>query len=148
MGIEENKALVRRQFEFLNEGNIDGAAGLWAAESLNHGRKADPARLAKVYGSLHALHERHDLHEMIAEGDWVAVRTTCHGDFAERPELPVNDGIFSGVEPTGRTYSVQHIHLFRIAAGKIVEHWANRDDLGAARQIGLELRPSSSSPAA
>ncbi|MDE1853287.1 MAG: ester cyclase [Thaumarchaeota archaeon] len=37
--------------------------------------------------------------------------------------------------------SVQHIHLFRVVDGKIVEHWANRDDLGAARQVGRELGP-------
>lgn len=146
MGIEENKAVVRRQFELLNQGDTEGAAASWAAESFNHGRKADPARLAQVYASLHTVLERHDLHEMIAEGDWVAVRTTCHGEFAGRPELPVNDGIFSGIEPSGRTYSVQHIHLFRIAGGKLTEHWANRDDLGAARQIGRELTPSSSAP--
>ncbi len=31
--------------------------------------------------------------------------------------------------------------LFRIVDGKIMEHWANRDDLGIAKQIGLGLRP-------
>ena len=27
-------------------------------------------------------------------------------------------------------------HWFRFAGGRIVEHWANRDDLGTARQLG------------
>ena len=27
-------------------------------------------------------------------------------------------------------------HWFRIEDGKIIEHWANRDDLGMARQLG------------
>jgi predicted ester cyclase len=52
----------------------------------------------------------------------------------------VNSGVFSEVEPTERKYTVQHMHLFWIVDGKITEHWANRDDLGAAKQIGLELR--------
>lgn len=142
MGALENKELVRRQFELLNTGDIGGAARLWAAEAFNHGRKTDPAGLLKVYESLHSLHENHTLHEMVAEGEWVAVRTTCSGVHLVEPEIPVNGGIFVGLKPTGRKYTVQHLHLFRIVDGALTEHWANRDDLGAARQIGLELRLS------
>jgi len=46
MGIEENKEVVRRQFEYLNEGNVAGAAALWAPESFNHGRKVGRADLS------------------------------------------------------------------------------------------------------
>jgi ketosteroid isomerase-like protein len=141
MGAEENKAVVNRQFELLNAGDVEGAAGLWAPQSLNHGRKVDPKSISKVYESLRALQETHTLHEMVAEGDWVAVRTTCHGTHSAEPAIPVNSGIFTGLKPSGRSYTVQHLHLFRIVDGKISEHWANRDDLGAARQLGLELRP-------
>lgn len=142
MSLEENKELVRRQFELLNAGDTRGAADLWSTESLNHGRRTDPSGIARVYESLRSLHEKHTLHEVITEGDWVAVRTTCEGVHSATPEIPVNGGMFEGLRPTGRTYRAQHIHLFRIAGGKLVEHWANRDDLGAARQIGLELRMS------
>ncbi len=86
------------------------------------------------------LDERHTIHEMIAEGEWVAVRTTCRGVHAAK--VPVNSGIFSDVDPTGRPYTVQHMHMFRLVDGKITEHWADRDDLGAARQVGLVLRPA------
>jgi hypothetical protein len=55
----------------------------------------------------------------------------------------VNAGIFEGLEPTGRTYVVQHMHFFKVVGGEITEHWANRDDLGAASQIGLELKTGS-----
>jgi predicted ester cyclase len=143
MGIDENKEVVRRQFELLNAGNVAAAAALWASESFNHGRKVGPADLSMVYQSLQSLQERHVLHEMIAEGDWVAVRTTCSGVYATSPKIPVNSGIFSGSPPNGRSYQVQHIHLFRVVDGKLVEHWANRDDLGAATQAGFVLRPES-----
>lgn len=142
MSVEENKELVRCQFDLLNAGDVAGAAALWAPESFNHGRKTDPSGVSKVYESLRSLKEQHTLHELVAEGDWVAVRTTCRGVHSVSPNIPVNGGMFEGINPTGRTYTVQHIHLFRVASGKLVEHWANRDDLGAARQIGLELRPS------
>jgi predicted ester cyclase len=141
MTAEENKEIVRRQFELVNAGDSHGAAALWAPESWNHGRKVDNAALEKVYRSLCSLHETHTLHEMVAEGEWVAVRTTCSGVHTQEPEIPVNGGIFTGLKPTVRSYTGQHLHLFRIVDGRLTEHWANRDDLGVARQLGLELRP-------
>ena len=146
MGIEENKDIVRRQFELLNAGDAAGAAALWAPESLNHGRRADRADLSKVYESLRSLEEKHTLHEMIAEGEWVAVRTTCTGVHSAEPSIPVNSAIFTGRKPTGRGYTVQHIHLFRVVDGSLTEHWASRDDLGAAKATGLELKASSDAP--
>ena len=139
----DNKEIVRRQFELLNSGNSQRAADLWSRESSNHGRPVDNAALERVYASLCALHETHTLHEMIAEGEWVAVRTMCNGLHGQEPEIPVNGGIFRGLAATGRSYTNQHIHMFRVIDGRLTEHWANRDDLGVARQIGLELRPSS-----
>jgi len=141
MTTEGNKELVRRHFELLNSGDMKGAAALWAPAAFNHGRQVDPKAIETVYASLATLREKHSLHEVIAEGEWVAGRTTCEGRHAGEPPVPVNGGIFTGLAATGRTYTVQHIHLFRITEGKITEHWATRDDLGAARQVGLDLKP-------
>jgi hypothetical protein len=38
--------------------------------------------------------------------------------------------------PTNKTFAVTQSHWFRIEDGKITEHWANRDDLGMAKQLG------------
>jgi predicted ester cyclase len=143
MDPQANKEVVRRQFEHLNAGDFGAASALWATEGLNHGRKVDRVSIARVYESLHALQEHHTLHELICEGDWVAVRTTCTGVHAAAPKLPVNSGIFTGVAPTQRTYEVQHMHMFKIANGLITEHWATRDDLGTATQVGFTLRAAS-----
>jgi predicted ester cyclase len=148
MTLEQNKNIVRRQFELLSTRDAKGAAALWAPAAYNHGMKVDPEMIEKVYESLIKLQEHHSIHEMVAEGEWVAVRTTCEGVHSAEPALPVNSGIFSGITPTGRRYIYQHTHMFRIVDGKITEHWANRDDLGAARQVGLELRPAGSRSAA
>jgi predicted ester cyclase len=36
----------------------------------------------------------------------------------------------------GRSYTVKHVHLYRVVDGLIREHWAVRDDLGMLRQLG------------
>ena len=46
-------------------------------------------------------------------------------------------GEFLGRAPTGRSVSVQQIHIFRIEDGLIAEHWACRDDVGMLRQLGF-----------
>jgi predicted ester cyclase len=46
-------------------------------------------------------------------------------------------GPYAGMPITGRTFSVQDIHIWRIADGKLIEHWATRDDARAMRQLGL-----------
>jgi hypothetical protein len=38
--------------------------------------------------------------------------------------------------PTGRTFAMTQSHWFRIQEERIIEHWANRDDLGMGRQLG------------
>jgi hypothetical protein len=37
-----------------------------------------------------------------------------------------------GVQPTGRTFDAQHIHMFRALVGKIAEHFANREEHNVA----------------
>ena len=37
--------------------------------------------------------------------------------------------------------SVRHVHLYRVADGKIAEHWAVRDDLGMLLQLGALPQP-------
>jgi hypothetical protein len=38
--------------------------------------------------------------------------------------------------PTGRRFATLQTHWSRFADGLVVEHWANRDDIGTATQLG------------
>jgi lactoylglutathione lyase len=81
---------------------------------------------------------RATVHHILVDGDQVAVHWTVEGRQTGRflPQL-------GPVEPSGKPFSWTHIHIFRVANGLLVEHWAVRDDLGLAKQIGAILGPGS-----
>ena len=38
--------------------------------------------------------------------------------------------------PTGRSFASTQTHWLRVRDGQVIEHWANRDDMGTAFQLG------------
>ena len=40
--------------------------------------------------------------------------------------------------PTTKTFAATQSHWFRLADGKVIEHWANRDDLAMAEQLRMD----------
>ncbi|GAA1002176.1 ester cyclase [Nocardiopsis tropica] len=51
---------------------------------------------------------------------------------------------FLGIEATGADVAFEHMHIYRVRDGKVVEHWGCRQDLFLMLQIGavqLDLRP-------
>jgi predicted ester cyclase len=46
-------------------------------------------------------------------------------------------GTLKGIPPTGKGFSVDYVHWFRLADGKVAEMWAVRDDLSRLQQLGL-----------
>jgi predicted ester cyclase len=76
-------------------------------------------------------------HDAVQDGDLVVLHVTMSGR---------QTGTFVSYGPdarplqafpaTGRTFATTQSHWLRIADGKVIEHWANRDDLGTATQLG------------
>lgn len=66
--------------------------------------------------------------DVIVEGDKVVERFFVTGTFK---------GEFMGIPPTGKSGGITGINIFRVANGKIVEHWGNSDDLGMMQQMGI-----------
>jgi steroid delta-isomerase-like uncharacterized protein len=64
--------------------------------------------------------------DMISEADRVAVRVTASAKQV---------GEFMGMPPTGNTYSIGEIHIFRIADGRVAEHWHQLDAMGMMSQL-------------
>ena len=133
MTVQENKALVRR---FIDEVFLAGrpesvdelvaddfTAHTWGANA--NGRDGLKAAIERVSTGL--ADTRMTIEDLIAEGDRVAVRLT-----SEARQV----GEFMGLPPSGKTYRIGEIHIFRIADGKVAEHWHEADFLGMMRQLG------------
>jgi predicted ester cyclase len=78
-----------------------------------------------------------EIHNAVADSDLVVIHNTMsgrhHGPFVE---YDANGTVATAFPPTGRTFATTQTHWFRIADGKVIEHWANRDDIGTAMQLG------------
>jgi predicted ester cyclase len=88
--------------------------------------------LRAAFAGLH-----YDIHHAVADGNLVAVNTTMNGRHVAPWAVYTDDGTVDTVfPPTNKTFAMTQSHWFRIEDGKITEHWANRDDIGMARQLG------------
>jgi len=79
----------------------------------------------------------YDIHHAVADGDLVAVNSTMNGRHVAPITFHTEDGSIDSVfPPTQKRFAVSQTHWFLVHDGRITEHWANRDDLGMARQLG------------
>lgn len=67
-----------------------------------------------------------EIHDLIAEGDRVVARLTTSAR---------HTGPFMGIQPTGRRYSIDEIHVFRVRDGQLAEHWHAFDTGSLMRQL-------------
>jgi steroid delta-isomerase-like uncharacterized protein len=133
MTLEDNKALVRRFVdEIFIHGRPESVDELLADDFVPHtwpstGHPKDDlkAAIGRVGKALEDSHFTID--DMIAEGDRVAVRLTSGA---------TQVGVFMGLPPSGKSYEIEEIHIFRIRDGKVVEHWHQLDQMGLMRQLG------------
>ncbi|MCB0187629.1 MAG: ester cyclase, partial [Caldilineaceae bacterium] len=70
--------------------------------------------------------------EMLAEGDTVFVRAGCTG---------LHNGDLNGIAPTGKPVDIDIALTYRIANGKIVDHWMLLDQVLVLQQIGVMPTP-------
>lgn len=134
---EQNKAIVRR---FIHEGVIGGNLAvideLCSPECVNHAAVpearigAEGVKRVVKFSRAAQPDQRWTNEMMIAEGDLVVI----HGI----REATWQAESFRGVPtPKGKAVAVELVHIFRVREGKIVEHWAVRDDLGLMKQLGV-----------
>jgi predicted ester cyclase len=133
---EENKRLVRRALEAIYAGgDLELARELVDPGFVDHEPAHEdlPTGPESVAVTVRRLHQafgelRYEVEDEIAEGDKVVQRVTLRGR---------HTGPLMGRPPTDRTFAVRHVYIWRIAGGRIAEHWGSRDDLGLLAQLGL-----------
>jgi len=135
----KNKEIILLCKERLNNGDLDAALEFFAADASNHGIKVGREGYKMVLEDIYATFPdwKFEIEDIVEAGDSVIVRTIVTGTHLGRGEIPVNGGMLVGVEPTGKSFEVQHIHWYKLRDGKICEHYANRDDLAMMQQLGL-----------
>lgn len=139
--LEDHKAVVRRFVEEVqSQHRIELADEVFAPDYIDHAVPlgTPPARgpgyfkqfytaMLQAFPDLHAT-----IHDQVAEGDKVATRKTFRG---------THRGEFMGIPPTGKEIELLVIDIFRIANGKIVEHWGAWDRLNILERLGVKPAP-------
>ncbi|HKP70380.1 MAG TPA: ester cyclase, partial [Pyrinomonadaceae bacterium] len=136
---QENRKIILFNFEKFNRGDTTAAAEDWSEDISNHGQKVGRSGIKMVLDDLFRTFPdaRFDVQNAAVDGEMVVVRALFRGTHRGKGQLPVNGGMLVGVEPTGKSFAVEHSHWFRVRDGKIIEHYATRDDIGMMQQLGL-----------
>jgi predicted ester cyclase len=135
MSAEENKRLVRRFYEEIDKGNLDAMDELVDENYIDHNPPPFPGLPSGRQGLKEAFKifwkatpGHHEIQEQIAEGDKVVTRMTSYGK---------HEGDLPGAPRTGNDLKISSITIHRIANGKLVEKWAEKDVLTFLKQIGV-----------
>ena len=147
---DRNVACVRQHFEVLwNAGDVSRIDEFFSPRFVNFGIPYRDARgiiqhIVSVWRTAFPdLHFRID--HLLLSLDTVMCEVTLSGThLGEFIMVPPLQG--PPLSPNGRAFEVKHIHRFRLDDGKIVEHFAVRDDLGMFQQLGHLAFPAGPGP--
>ena len=134
MSIESNKAIIQRYREIYNTNQLDKLNDVLAENFVPHTLLPGMTPSLETYKQIHQMAKAAfpDLlvttEDLVAEGDKVVERWT---------QTQTHTGeSFMNIPPSGNSISFTGISIYRIANGKIVDHWANMDFFGMMAQMG------------
>ncbi|GLZ50980.1 ester cyclase [Actinomycetospora sp. NBRC 106378] len=142
-----DKAVCIRSMELMANGTVDQFAEIYDPAAVNREAEDEPvgartAGPAGFHASAQWLREaysdlRWEVHDAVQDGDLVVLHTTMSGRQTGPFTAYTADAAVEMVfPPRNREFAVTQTHWFRMKDGRIVEHWANRDDLALGRQLG------------
>jgi len=133
---EQNKASFRFMMEETDKGNYSAWDEVCSADYVSHWgeiswnleeHKQANRPLLVAFPDL-----KHELNNMIAEGDRVVLRLTLTG---------THEGEYMGIPPAGNKIKYTAMLEGRFSEGKLVELWGVGDMLTLMQQLGFELKP-------
>ena len=127
----EPQLVLRLIEQVFNAGNLEQVDQLVHPDFFDHGAPASRAvGQAGLQATVRLLRHafagfRIEPIDVIAADGKVVVRATASGRHV---------GAINGIEPTGEEWLAPQFHIFRVAEGRVIEHWANRDDFSTLRK--------------
>jgi steroid delta-isomerase-like uncharacterized protein len=134
--LETNKEIVRRFGEISNAADWEALPEVMADAFRRHSAATEgpPVTSRDQFIELQRQFlvsfpdQRVTTHEVVAEGDLVAVRATYSA---------TNTGPMGDIPATGQAFEAPFLAIFRIENGKIAELWVEWDNVAMLRQMGL-----------
>jgi steroid delta-isomerase-like uncharacterized protein len=141
MSVTDNKTIAESLLDAFNARDFDRARELFADSYVNHNPPPFPGADAGRDGNVLAMKlfaqafpdAQGETLNVIEEGDLVVLHDVVRG---------THQGEFLGVPPTGKQASVEFIHIFRVANGRLVERWGMIDAMGLMQQLGAIPAPA------
>jgi steroid delta-isomerase-like uncharacterized protein len=131
----DHAATMRRAYDLINAGDIDGFGELLADDFVEH---EDSPGLEPTKEGVKALFRtyvaafpdlRFNAEDVIASGDRVVARARVSG---------THQGEFLGIPATGKSIDMQLIDIVRFRDdGLACEHWGVSDTLALMQQLGV-----------
>lgn len=143
MSTEMNKESVKQFMErAFNHGDLSVIDEQLAQEAVDHqeplGTQFVIHLKAVINGMRTAFPDLHfEIHNMVAEGEIVAFRSTMTGTHLGI----LNIGPINGVTATGYKIEVAHMHFIRMINGKTYDLWHIWDTPGLMRQLHITPEP-------
>lgn len=136
---ELNKKLVTEMNELFNKNQQEAAIKYFSDSLVTMGNIAGKSFFRAINDDILKIFPdvQTKITRLWAEGDWVIADCIFSGTHTGVATLPHHGGLLVGKQATGKSFKVQHIRMYKIRNGKIVERKAVRDDIGMYQQLGL-----------
>ena len=137
----DHTATMRRCYELINAGDIDGFGELLADDFVEHEQTPGLAPTKEGVLDFFRMYRagfpdlRFNPEDFIASGDKVVVRVRATG---------TNTGDFMGMPATGKSMNIQLVDIVRFGDdGLGHEHWGVADVMTMMQQLGVVPMPES-----
>lgn len=133
MSNEANKVLARQVIATFNSGDIESLKEWFTPDFVWHFSSTTTMNKEQFLAFTQSIKEpfpdfAFTIEDIVAETDKVVVRFIATG---------THQGVFQGLAPTHKRFSIIGFGQYHITNGKISEGWELLDELGELRQLGI-----------
>jgi steroid delta-isomerase-like uncharacterized protein len=131
----DHSETMRRAYDLINAGDVDGFGELLADDFIEHEETPglEPTKVGVIAFFRMYIAAFPDLHfeaeDVLASGDKIVARARATG---------THEGEFMGIPPTGKSIDVQLVDIVRFGDdGLGHEHWGVFDAMAMMQQLGV-----------